>query len=162
MSVRDGLDELAARVSAGDFGTAREWGAAEVMVTKGNPDDRLDEFSRFSDPVIVRTPHAAELSWLFTEIRTLFAGHAAQSPGSSGSGAWLGGGGSGKGAHEVTTEAQLAASSGVTEADLFAAMAGQVNRVIAANAANGGDACKKTQLMSALHYAYWTAALLEG
>ena len=165
MSICEGLDALAVKVSTGSFGTAREWGSAEVMVTKGDPDDRLDEFSRFSDPVIVRTPHSAELSWLFQEIRGVFAANLAGTtggPGSgTGSGAWLGGGGSGKGAHDVTADAQAAASTGVTEMDLFAAMAGQVNRVIAANAEAGGEACKKTQLMSALQYAYWVAAQLD-
>ena len=164
-SIREGLDILAARVGTGDFGTAREWGAAEVMVTKGNPDDRLDEFSRFSDPVIVRTPHAAELSWLFGELRELFAANRAKVPGGgsgAGSGAWLGGGGAGKGAEAVTTAAREAASTGLTEQDLFAAMADQVNRVIEANVANGGEACKKTQLMSALQYAYWVAARIEA
>ena len=168
MSVRQGLDALAARVSTGDFGTAREWGAAEVMVTKGDPGDRLDEFSRFSDPVVVRTPHAAELSWLFGEIRALFArgsGPGDRAPGrgsSTGSGAWLGGGGSGTGAEAATSAAREAAASGVTEQDLFASMAAQVNRVIDANSAAGGEACKKTQLMSALQYAYWVAGRLEA
>ena len=167
MSIRQGLDALAARVGSGDFGKAPEWGAAEVMVTAGNPDDRLDEFSRFSDPVVVRTPHARELSWLFGEVRSVFAagraelaasGGAAQGSGSRGSGAWLGGGGSHAGAHAVTSAARDAAAAPATDAKLFAAMGEQVNRVIAANP----DACKKTQCMSALQYAYWMAALVEG
>ena len=172
MSIRQGLDALAARVGSGDFGKAPEWGAAEVMVTAGNPDDRMDEFSRFSDPVVVRTPHARELSWLFGEVRSVFAagraelaasgdaapGSGAGGSGAGGSGAWLGGGGSHAGAQAVTSAARDAAAAPATDAKLFAAMGEQVNRVISANP----DACKKTQCMSALQYAYWMAALVEG
>ena len=181
MSIAEGLDVLAARVGSGDFGTAPEWGASEVMITAGSPDDRMDEFSRFSDPVVVQTPHARELSWLFGEVRAVFAagrvelagaggagsvgsgvgGSAAGGTGGSGSrgsGAWLGGGGAGVGAESVTSAASAAADAPATDAKLFAAMAGQVNRVLKANP----EACKKTQCMSALQYAYYMAALLEG
>ena len=157
-TIREGLDALAVAVGSGSFGTAREWGAAEVMVTKGDPELRMDEFSRFSEPVVVRTPHAAELSWLFTEVRRVFTEGRPQTSGTTGSGAWLGGGGSGRGAQAVTAAARDAASSGVTDQDLFAAMADQVNRVLAANP----EACTKTQLSCALQYAYWVAGRLEG
>ena len=173
MSIAEGLDVLAARVGSGEFGTAPEWGASEVMITAGSPDDRMDEFSRFSDPVVVQTPHARELSWLFGEVRAVFAAGrmelasaggagsvagGAGGSGSRGSGAWLGGGGAGVGAELVTSAASAAADSPATDAKLFAAMAGQVNRVLKANP----KACKKTQCMSALQYAYYKAALLES
>ena len=166
MSIAEGLDVLAARVGSGDFGTAPEWGAAEVMITAGSPDDRMDEFSRFSDPVVVQTPHARELSWLFGEVRAVFAAGRLELAGDAGSGssagagsgAWLGGGGAGVGAESVTSSASAAADAPATDAKLFAAMAGQVNRVLKANP----EACKKTQCMSALQYAYYMAALLEG
>ena len=173
MSIAEGLDVLAARVGSGDFGTAPEWGAAEVMITAGSPDDRMDEFSRFSEPVIVQTPHARELSWLFGEVRAVFAAGRLEltgtggsgsgsggsgSGGSGGSGAWLGGGGAGVGAEAVTSAANAAADAPATDAKLFAAMAGQVNRVLKANP----EACNKTQCMSALQYAYYMAALLES
>ena len=173
MSIAEGLDVLAARVGSGDFGTAPEWGASEVMITAGSPDDRMDEFSRFSDPVVVQTPHARELSWLFGEVRAVFAAGRLELAGAggsgsglgagsgargSGSGAWLGGGGAGVGAEAVTSAANAAADAPATDAKLFAAMANQVNRVLKANP----EACKKTQCMSALQYAYYMAALLES
>ena len=58
----------------------------------------------------------------------------------------------------MTSAASAAADAPATDAKLFAAMAGQVNRVLKANP----EACKKTQCMSALQYAYYMAALLEG
>lgn len=170
MSIAEGLDVLAARVGSGDFGTAPEWGAAEVMITAGSPHERMDEFSRFSDPVVVQTPHARELSWLFGEVRAVFAAGRLELAGAggggsggsgargTGSGAWLGGGGAGVGAEAVTSAANAAADAPATDAKLFAAMAGQVNRVLKANP----EACKKTQCMSALQYAYYMAALLES
>ena len=58
----------------------------------------------------------------------------------------------------MTSAANAAANAPATDAKLFAAMANQVNRVLKANP----EACKKTQCMSALQYAYYMAALLES
>jgi hypothetical protein len=174
---REALDALATQVSAGNIGTAPEWGGAEVMVTKGDPELRMDEFSRFSEPLVVHSTHAREVSWLFEQVRDAFRAAKAAAGGDSvessdasgsgagssvaaraGSGAWLGGGGSGKGAAGFTNAAREAAETGTTEQEMFAMMGEQVNRVIDANRANGGEACKKTQCMAALQYAYLVAA----
>lgn len=67
-----GLDDLRAQISLGAIGNSRDGGGAGVVVGPPSlPETSDDGF--YPDPVYVATKYHRELSWLFGELRTVFA-----------------------------------------------------------------------------------------
>jgi len=70
--VRSQLDVLAAQVAQGDLGAADDWGGADVVITAvARPDGTEPSF--YPNPRFVVTEFAAQLSWLFIQLRDVFA-----------------------------------------------------------------------------------------
>lgn len=68
------LEQLAARISDGDIGSADDlWGGADVVISFSEPPEQRGGF--YPAPRQVVTVAASELSWLFTQLRDLFANH---------------------------------------------------------------------------------------
>jgi hypothetical protein len=72
-SVMRKLERLAARIAAGDIGSAALWGGADVVISPTATEPRSGGF--YPEPRQVVTPHAEALSWLFVEVRDSFISH---------------------------------------------------------------------------------------
>ena len=70
------LDAVATRTAAGNIGAERDWGGADVVISATPPPER-DSESFYPEPRWVQTPHAAQLSWLFVQLRDAFSPHRA-------------------------------------------------------------------------------------
>jgi len=70
--VRPQLDALAAQVAQGNLGAAEDWGGADVVITATSPPDG-PESSFYPHPRFVVTEFAPQLSWLFIQLRDVFA-----------------------------------------------------------------------------------------
>jgi hypothetical protein len=71
--VKSRLADLASLISAGRIGSAEFWVGADVAILDSEPEARQPGF--YPDPRWVVTPNAAELSWLFHELRDAFIDH---------------------------------------------------------------------------------------
>ena len=72
--LKDKLTYLRDQVLAGAYGTARDWGGADVVI--GPPPRPVPTDGGFyPDAEYVVTKHHQELSWLFEQLRDLFAPH---------------------------------------------------------------------------------------
>ncbi len=67
------LDLLTATVEESKIESARNWGGADVIITNEPPAPRNPE-SFYPDARYVVTDHSHELSWLFMQLRDIFAG----------------------------------------------------------------------------------------
>ena len=67
------LDSLASSITGGAIGRAKLWGGADVVVCADPPPPRATP-GFYPDPQFVVTPYAAELSWLFVQLRDAFVG----------------------------------------------------------------------------------------
>lgn len=68
--VRGELTKLAAKISGREIGSAEFWAGADVVILDSEPEPREPGF--YPDPRWVVSPKAAELSWLFCELRDVF------------------------------------------------------------------------------------------
>lgn len=66
------IDGLSDRVRSGQIGSMRDWGGAGVAITSEPPPPRSPD-SFYPDPRFVVTPASGKLSWLFTQLRDVFA-----------------------------------------------------------------------------------------
>jgi hypothetical protein len=72
--LNDKLTHLRDLVLAGAYGTARNWGGADVVIgPPPRPVPTADGF--YPDPEYVATKHHRELSWLFEQLSALFSPH---------------------------------------------------------------------------------------
>ena len=70
-AAREAMRDIAAMVTAGDWGRAEPWGGAGVVVTDVPADVTGNGWS---DPLVAATGHVAELSWLFERARDAVQG----------------------------------------------------------------------------------------
>ena len=70
------LDAVATRTAAGNIGAEHDWGGADVVIS-ATPSACRDSESFYPEPRWVQTPHAAQLSWLFVQLRDAFSPHRA-------------------------------------------------------------------------------------
>jgi hypothetical protein len=70
MNLISSLDVLAAKVSAGDIGSADAWGGADVIICEVAPEPTAAGF--YPDPRYVETSHVGQVSWMFEQIRDIF------------------------------------------------------------------------------------------
>lgn len=72
--LKEKLTHLRDQVVAGAYGTARDWGGADVVIgPPPRPVPKTDGF--YPEPEYVVTKHHRELSWLFEQLRDLFNPH---------------------------------------------------------------------------------------
>ena len=72
IDVGPGLEELTELVLSQKVGVSRDWGGADVVIgPPPRPVPTVDGF--YPDPDYVATKHHRELSWLFEQLRDLFA-----------------------------------------------------------------------------------------
>jgi len=65
------LEKLREDIERGEFGAADQfWIGADVAIVEEEPE--LGPPGFYPDPLFVVSPHAAELSWLFTQVRDCF------------------------------------------------------------------------------------------
>jgi hypothetical protein len=70
------LDAVATKVAGGSIRAGRDWGGAGVVISATHaPAPEPESF--YPDPRWVETPHAAQLSWLFVQLRDAFSPHPA-------------------------------------------------------------------------------------
>ncbi|XHX76981.1 MAG: hypothetical protein RBJ76_21465 [Stenomitos frigidus ULC029] len=69
---RELLEKLSQKLISKQIPTSKEWGGADVVVTSQRPNAEGAGF--YPDPRYVVTPNAKQLSWLFYQLRDIFAG----------------------------------------------------------------------------------------
>lgn len=69
--VRTQLRGIAGRVAAGRIDTAKPWGGAGVVISPTDLQEKSGDF--YPEPRVVVTALASELSWLFEQLRGVFA-----------------------------------------------------------------------------------------
>jgi len=74
------LEKLREVIERGEFGEFdRFWVGADVAIVEEQPEIGPPGF--YPDPLFVVSPHAAELSWLFTQVRDCFVDLLSYGPG---------------------------------------------------------------------------------
>ncbi|MFV0387548.1 MAG: hypothetical protein ACK5NT_02240 [Pyrinomonadaceae bacterium] len=69
---RKELDSLSQRVNQAPIPKAEYWGGADVCIVSQKPESKGGGF--YPDPRYVVTEHAAQLSWLFIQLKSIFIG----------------------------------------------------------------------------------------